>query len=212
MTAAASTVVAMDHTPVAPGRTDDDAARDENEIDGDGRDPRRPRLFALATAAALVLVAVVGYVLSRPEDETPWTRTGPPITVHGWAPYWQTDSAFESFSANADVFSDVSLFAYHTTPSGAVSAYEGLGADVLETYRAVADAAGVRLTASIIDDNDAGVTAAILADPATRATHVDSIVQLAVSNDFGGIDIDYEQFAFTDGRSSRRWMGMNGKS
>ena len=149
-----------------------------------------------------MIVAAVGYVRSRADDEAPWSRTPPPITVHGWAPYWQTDSALESFSANADVFSDVSLFAYHTTPSGAVSAYEGLGATVLETYRAAAAAAGVTLTASIIDDNDAGVTAALLADPVSRSTHIDAIVQLATSNGFGGIDIDYEKFAFSDGRDT----------
>jgi len=179
----------MDHTPVAPERTDE-------------ADPRRPRLVALSAALVLVIVAAAGYALTRPDNETPWQRAGPPITVHGWAPYWQTDSALESFSANAGLFSDISLFAYHTTESGAVSAYEGLGATVLETYRAAADAADVVLTASIIDDNPAGVTAAILADPATRATHVEAIVQLAVANDFGGIDIDYEKFAFSDGRET----------
>lgn len=184
----ATTLVAMDHTPVAPERTG-------------GSDPRRPRLVALGAALVLVIVAAVGYAVSRP-DEAPWKRTGPPITVHGWAPYWQTDSAYASFTANADVFSDLSLFAYHATAADAVTAYPGLGSLVPATYRAAADAAGVKLTASIIDDTGSGAMAAILADPTTRATHVQTIIQFATANLFDGIDIDYETFAFGDGRAT----------
>ena len=58
------------------------------------------------------------------------------------------------------------------------------------------------LVASILDGTEAGVMAGILADPARRATHVDAVASFAADNDFDGIDIDYEQFAFADGRSS----------
>ena len=44
--------------------------------------------------------------------------------------------------------------------------------------------------------------AAILADPASRAEHVDAIVAFAADGEFAGIDLDYEQFAFADGRDT----------
>ena len=44
--------------------------------------------------------------------------------------------------------------------------------------------------------------AAILADPATRAQHVDAIANFAAVHDFQGIDLDYENFAFKDDRST----------
>ncbi|MEO6126047.1 MAG: glycosyl hydrolase family 18 protein [Ilumatobacteraceae bacterium] len=179
----------MDHTPAAPERTD-------------AGDHRRPRLFALGAAAVLSIVAAVGYVVSGSDEAPPWKRTGPPITVQGWAPYWQTDSALASFTANADVFTDLSLFAYRATAANAIDAYPGLAVSVPATYRAAVDTAGVKLTASILDDTGTGVMASILADPVARATHVQTIVQFATANGFDGIDVDYEGFAFSDGRST----------
>jgi len=44
--------------------------------------------------------------------------------------------------------------------------------------------------------------AGILADADQRARHVDAIAEFAAAHDFDGIDIDYEQFAFADGRDS----------
>ncbi len=44
--------------------------------------------------------------------------------------------------------------------------------------------------------------AGILADPAQRARHVDALVDFAADGDYDGMDIDYEQFAFADGRES----------
>jgi spore germination protein YaaH len=42
----------------------------------------------------------------------------------------------------------------------------------------------------------------VLADPASRAAHVATIADLAATNDFDGIDLDYEQFAFSDNRAT----------
>ncbi len=56
------------------------------------------RLAALGTAATVILGVVIAYALSH---QTPWKRSGPPVTVSAWAPYWQTDSAYASFSATA---------------------------------------------------------------------------------------------------------------
>jgi spore germination protein YaaH len=55
---------------------------------------------------------------------------------------------------------------------------------------------------SISDGMPAGGMAAVLADPAQRAAHVDAVVALVRDNGFDGIDIDYEQFAFADTRST----------
>ncbi|HEY7628300.1 MAG TPA: glycosyl hydrolase family 18 protein, partial [Ilumatobacteraceae bacterium] len=55
---------------------------------------------------------------------------------------------------------------------------------------------------SIVDAMPAGGMAAVLADPATRATHVAAIADLAAANGFDGIDIDYEQFAFVDPKTT----------
>lgn len=157
------------------------------------------RLVLIAAAAVLLLAGIIGYALTRP---TAWHRSGPPATVSGWAPYWQTDSALASFTTNRNVFSNLSLFAYHAVAADSVTAFDGLGSGVLDNYRSAAHAAGVALTASIIDDMPAHGMATVLADPTSRATHVATIVAFAAANGFDGIDLDYEKFAFSDGRST----------
>src|SRR4051812_42834609 len=77
------------------------------------------RLVLLGGAAALILAAIMGYALTRDQS---WERSGPPATVSAWAPYWQTDSALASFTANRAVFSDLSLFAFHATAADSVTA------------------------------------------------------------------------------------------
>jgi spore germination protein YaaH len=46
-----------------------------------------------------------------------------------------------------------------------------------------------------------GEMAAVLEDPTSRARHVDALVRFASDGKYGGLDIDYEQFAFNDDRS-----------
>jgi spore germination protein YaaH len=66
---------------------------------------------------------------------------------------------------------------------------------------------------SISDAMPAGGMAAVLADPVQRAQHVQTIAALARDNDYDGIDLDYERFAFADDRStwdatSRNWIAF----
>ena len=58
------------------------------------------------------------------------------------------------------------------------------------------------LVASILDGTEPGVMAGILADPDQRARHVDALAAFAADGDFAGLDIDYEQFAFADGKDT----------
>ena len=71
-----------------------------------------------------------------------------------------------------------------------------------EQFVETATANDIPLVASILDATGPGEMAAILADPGPRADHVDAIVDFAADGDFAGIDLDYEQFAFADGRDT----------
>ncbi len=193
----------MNDTRVAPERARNAGSQVMPDAESNPRRSGGLVLAAVAGVAVLVIAAIAGFAMTR---EDTWQRSGPPITVHGWAPYWQTDSALASFTANAGVFGDLSLFAYHTTAADAVVPYEGLDPNVAPIYQQVARAAGVDITASIIDDTGKGAMAAILADPATRAIHVQTILTFAIGGsggpEFDGIDLDYETFAFVDGRDT----------
>ena len=87
------------------------------------------------------------------------------------------------------------------------------GADTIETDpnapKAATDAflraarkADARIVPSIVDGLPAGGMAKLLADPAQRSSHVEALAAFAAAGDYQGLDIDYEQFAFADDRST----------
>lgn len=167
------------------------------------RPSRRPFGVASVVAAVVIVGTVIGYVSTRPS----WSRSGPPIDVAGWAPYWQPESALASFQPNAALFGDISVVAYSAKSADSIVAYPGLPETMIPTFRAAARAAKVPLLATVFDDSPSGTMAAVLADPATRARHVQALVTLVTSGGtdalgYDGLDLDYETFAFSDPRST----------
>lgn len=170
------------------------------------RQRRSPR--ALLVAAT---IAVLGALLTAPGAQA---QTGPKI-ITGWMPYWMTSPAkpagITNAVANADLVKDVSPFWFSAVAGGPAGvkvvfnpnfgAAEANAAWSLGQLRA----AGLAVLPSIADGSGKGRMAATLADPARRAQHVADIVGLVTSRGYDGIDLDYEQFAFADGRST--WTG-----
>lgn len=62
--------------------------------------------------------------------------------------------------------------------------------------------AGMQIIPTMTDGTAKLVLAGYLANPSTRTTIVNSIVNLVSVNGFDGIDLDYEGFAFVDGSST----------
>jgi len=110
--------------------------------------------------------------------------------------------------ANADVLKDVSPFWFSAVSGGpagvTVKFNPNFGGAEANSAWAVAQlrGAGLAILPSIADGSGKAKMATILADPARRAAHVSDIVNLVTSRGYDGIDLDYEQFAFADGRAS----------
>jgi len=73
--------------------------------------------------------------------------------------------------------------------------------------------AGLQVIPTMTDGTAKLVLSEYLANPATRTTIIKTIVDLVVKNDFDGIDLDYEGFAFVDGSSTwnktaLRWVAL----
>lgn len=118
-------------------------------------------------------------------------------------PWWQStadrQAELSTIAAAAPLMNEVSPF-WYAAHGGAVDLL-GNGTTLDNTVASLR-AAGLKVMPSIVDGNGKGVMAAILADPAQRAAHVQAITNLVVAKGYDGIDIDYEVFAFTDGRAS----------
>jgi len=196
----ATTVVAMDETPAALRRGCDASHHDRPASHRGGDAPRsKLGLIVIALVGALVVGAVVAFSLHR--NATPWSRATP-VTVSGWVPYWQASAGLTSFSTHVGEFADVSMFAYRATAADAVGPYPNVDPAAAAQFVAAAGSSGAAVTASVVDDTKPDVMAQILSEPQSRALHVQTIVQFAAANNFAGIDLDYENFAFNDGRDT----------
>ena len=163
------------------------------------RPNRRAWVVGGIGVVVVVVIVAIGLVWSR---DDPWERSGPPITVSGWVPYWQTTEALGSFVEHADLFGDVSLAGWSVREDGSVLPYDQLPPDAVESFRSRSDAYGVPFLATVFDEMGSGGMAALLADPSRRAAHVADLIALVDSGDFDGLDLDYEVFAFSDDRST----------
>jgi spore germination protein YaaH len=145
---------------------------------------------------ALTGVGVVGPVAAPAAAAEPTPRR----MVSGWLPYWSASSAATVVTANRDLFSDASPFWHSATAATTITSQASAStrADVVAQLRA----AGVRVVPAVTDGMAPRAMAAVLANPTTRAQHVAALVALAVTNGYGGLDLDYEKFAFSDGSAT----------
>ena len=73
--------------------------------------------------------------------------------------------------------------------------------------------AGLQVIPTMTDGTDKLVLSGYLASAVTRSTLINTIVDLVVKNNFDGIDLDYEGFAFVDGnetwtKTAPRWVAF----
>ena len=155
-------------------------------------------LGALAVAAIGVVAA--GFALDRfAADDGP---PPPPAPLDAWAPYWTLETTLTELPTRITSMREVSPFWYGATGAETITIDPEASVEQTEEFLEIARDSNVAIVPSIRDLMEAGGMAAVLADPATRATHVDTIVEFADDGDFDGIDLDYEQFAFADGRDT----------
>ena len=101
-----------------------------------------------------------------------------------------------------ELMRQVSPVWYSALDATTITVQGNLAPEATAQFVAAVRAAGAKVVPSIVDQMPAGGMAAVLADPASRAAHVAAIADLAATNGFDGIDIDYEQFAFADDRAT----------
>ena len=166
------------------------------------------RLWGMKLRIALTVAVMAGTALLMPVAHA----DGGPKIITGWMPYWITSQSkpagIASAVTNADVLKDVSPFWFSAVAGGpagvTVKFNPNFGSAEANSAWAVGQlrGAGLAILPSIADGSGKGRMAATLADPAKRAQHVADIVNLVTSRGYDGIDLDYETFAFTDGRAS----------
>ena len=175
-------------------------------------------ILGVVGVAALGAIAVA--VLDNDDDggggnaavgEQP--RPPEPLALHAWVPFWTLDDALPDLESRSDALTEVSPFWFEATGADEIRVNPNTPSSDAEQFIDTARSAGIPVVASILDATGAGEMAAILADRGQRADHVDAIVDFAAEGEFAGVDLDYEQFAFADGRDTwattrRHWVAF----
>lgn len=178
----------------------DDETPGTDGVDHDpGRAGSRRRLGSLLALGIAAVVAVALGAMAITSRETP---PPPDLPVDAWAPYWALEASTQDLPRRAGLLREVSPFWYTATGVTSIQPDPNTPTARAEEFLRRARRAGMTVVPAIVDAMPAGGMAAVLADPASRRAHIDTIVALARRGEYDGIDIDYEQFAFADGRDT----------
>ena len=176
----------------APNDTDASA-------DGDERQKYPRRRLALG-ALLLLLLGIVGAALIVSREES--RRPKPDIPLDAWVPYWSLEASVPEFRTRGRLLREVSPFWFNAVAADQIVIDPNASQELTDEFMTKVRGSRADIVPSIVDKMAAGEMAAILADPVTRRQHIDTIVAFAADGDYDGIDLDYEQFAFSDGRST----------
>lgn len=150
-----------------------------------------------------MIVVVAIFTPSQSSAQSP-----PRKILTGWIPYYAMKTALPSAVANGDLVKEVMPF-WYTLKSATKLAdlytsfnnSDGKGVPITVPLTTMKDS-GFQIIPTITDGTDKLVLAKLLSVPTTRTQVVKTITDLVVANNFDGIDLDFEGFAFSDGTTS----------
>ncbi|MEO0011297.1 MAG: hypothetical protein RIQ39_886 [Actinomycetota bacterium] len=165
---------------------------------------RRP-----ASAAVAALMSMSAVLL--PSISAPASADNPPRKIlSGWIPYYSIKTSLPAAINNSDLIKEVMPFWYTLKFNGKTQStvvtdlYSPANPSVpmAQTVGALRNA-GISLIPTITDGTDKDVLAGLLAKPAARTQIVQAITNMVLTNNFDGVDLDFEGFAFVD--SNKTW-------
>ncbi len=166
----------------------------------------RTRQYAILGGLIGLALAVfaMGLALSRDGDVAVVEPlpAKPSIPLDAWAPYWTLENSVLDAAIRVPSMREISPFWFAATGVDAITVDKNANANDTAAFMEAIAQTDVAIVPSIVDALPAGGMAAILADPDTRTRHVDALIEFAEVGGYDGIDLDYEQFAFADGRDT----------
>ncbi len=160
--------------------------------------PRRPAVLAVLGLFAFMAIGVGLFREFLANESQPLDA----IELDAWAPYWTLNNSAPELSGRITSIREISPFWFRATGVTSIETDPNLNTALAEQFMEVAKRSRAQLVPSVVDALPAGQMAAILTDPITRARHVQALINFVTEGGFDGLDIDYEQFAFADGRAS----------
>ena len=154
----------------------------------------------IAIALTLILTGAILPVTTANADEERLPRK----ILTGWMPYYSVKNSMTSILANKDLMSEVSPFWYSLSSATAIKDQYASAKLTIpkKTQLDILRANGLLILPAITDGTKKLVLSGLLAKPSTRSQVVNTITKLVLTNNYDGIDLDLEGFAFSDGTAS----------
>ena len=169
------------------------------------------RFPALSILLAFLLLISPLQQMQRAEAANP-----PRKILTGWLPYYSMKTYLPAVLNNADLIKEIMPFWYTLKYDG--KSKKAVVTDVYKTANpsvpiteplAALRNAGMTLIPTISDGTDKLVLANLLAKPVSRKQVVDAIVATVASQNYDGIDLDFEGFAFIDPNTTWKTTAPN---
>lgn len=149
--------------------------------------------------ALAILIAPIHFVDTARADNPPRK------ILTGWLPYYSMSTYLPAVLSNADLIGEIMPFWYTLRYDGKtkmpviVDLYKtGNPSIPIETPLTALRNAGMKIIPTITDGTEKLMLANLISKPVTRKQVVDAIVATVNSQNYDGIDLDFEGFAFID--------------
>ena len=135
-------------------------------------------------STALLLVMIFGVL-------APSISSAATFEYSGWIAYWKKIDGAAQVSAHINQLSSITPFAYSVRSDGTLADTLKVGQDPWPALFALARSQNKKIIPSVMWSNT-DLIYSTLATPSSRTRHEKAIVSMVVSNNFDGVEIDYE--------------------
>jgi len=156
-------------------------------------------------AIALIVIIAMASQLVPSANADPTPRK----ILTGWIPYYGMSTSLPTALTNADLINEVMPFWYTLKLDSKTKApfildlyTPGNPSVAIDVPLATMRSAGFKIIPTITDGTDKLVLAKLLMKSSDRAAVIKPIVDLVLTKNYDGIDLDFEGFAFVDGTES----------
>jgi len=166
--------------------------------------------------ALSILLAFLLFAAPLQNIESAEAANPPRKILTGWLPYYSMKTYLPAVLSNADLIKEIMPFWYtlkyddKTKKAVITDVYKPANPSVpiAEPLTALRNA-GMTIIPTISDGTDKLVLAKLLAKPVSRKQVVDAIVATVASQNYDGIDLDFEGFAFIDPNTTWKTTAPN---
>jgi|UniRef100_UPI00404A08D7 spore germination protein YaaH len=163
-----------------------------------------------------IFLAILLLVIPLAQAEIARADNPPRKILTGWLPYYSMKTYLPAVLANADLIREIMPFWYtlrydsKTKRPVVVDVYTTANPSVpIATPLVALRNAGMTIIPTITDGTSEMVLANLISKPITRKQVVDAIMTMVASQNYDGVDLDFEGFAFIDSPSTWKATAPN---